>query len=108
MVLEALAPYLKNIESEVKREEYVKHLADILHVGTEAVQSDLQAMLQGKKTRTEGQEAIKDDKMEIGSDLFLMLAIIVNCEYFPTIRQSIELDDLQSKAAKPSGKTCSI
>jgi hypothetical protein len=38
--------------------------------------------------------------MEIGSDLFLMLAIIVNCEYFPTIRQSIELDDLQSKAAR--------
>lgn len=99
-VLESLAPYLKNIESEVKREEYVKHLADILHVGTEAVQLDLQAILQGKKTRTEGQEAIRDNKMEIGSDLFLMLAVVVNCEYFPMIRQSIELDDLQSKAAR--------
>jgi len=100
MVLESLAPYLKNIESEVKREEYVKHLADILHAGTEAVQSDLQAILQGKRTRKEGQEAITDNKMEIGSDLFLMLAVVVNCEYFPRMRQSVDLNELQSKSAR--------
>jgi len=99
-ILELLAPYLNNVGSEVKREEYTKYLAETLHVGTEAVQLDLRAILQGKKTRKEGQEAKQKEKMEIGSDLFLMLAVAINCEYFQKIRQSIEMEDLQSRTSR--------
>jgi len=99
-VLGSLAPYLNTVESEVKREEYIKYLADTLHVGTEAVSMDLQSILQGKKTRKEGQDAMQTKKMEIGSDLFLMLAVVVNCGFFPDVRKNISIEDLHTKAAR--------
>jgi len=99
-VVTELAPYIKSIDSEVKREDIIKYLADFLQVGPKAVLHDINAVKQGKKPRTEGQQAVKEVKKRVGTDLFLMLAVVVNCSYFREVRRSIGIEDLEDKAAR--------
>jgi DNA primase len=99
-VLEALAPYLSTVESELVREDHLKTLADTMNAGIEAVKSDFSALLQGKKTRTEGQIATEAKKKSIGSDLFLMLVVAVNCGYFLKVRQFVSIEQLQDPMAR--------
>jgi len=99
-VLEALAPYLGTVESEVVREDYLKALADAIHSGFEAVKADLRAVLRKKKTRMEGQKATEVKKTSIGSDLFLMLVVVVNCNFYEKVRNSISIDQLHDSSAR--------
>ena len=99
-VVAELAPYIQSIESEVKREDIIKYLADFLQVGPRAVLHDINAIKQGKQPRTEGQQAVKEEKKRVGSDLFLMLAVVVNCSYFRDVRRNIGLEDLEDADAR--------
>ncbi len=99
-VVAELAPYIKSIDSEVKREDIIKYLADFLQVGPRAVLHDINAIKQGKQPRTEGQQAVMKEKKRVGTDLFLMLAVVVNCSYFRELRRNIGLEDLEDSDAR--------
>jgi len=99
-VVKDLAPYIQSIDSEVKREDIIKYLADFLQVEPKAVLHDINAIKQGKQPRSEGQQAVKEEKKRIGTDLFLMLAVVVNCSYFGDVRRVIGIDDLQDEDAR--------
>ncbi|MDZ7793395.1 MAG: hypothetical protein U5P10_06780 [Spirochaetia bacterium] len=43
---------------------------------------------------------MKEEKKRIGTDLFLMLAVVVNCSYFRDVRRVIGIDDLQDEDAR--------
>ena len=99
-VVTELAPYIQSIDSEVKREDIIKYLADFLQVGPRAVLHDINAIKQGKQPRTEGQQAVMKEKKRVGTDLFLMLAVVVNCSYFREVRRNIGLEDLEDGDAR--------
>ncbi len=99
-VVAELAPYIQSIDSEVKREDIIKYLADFLQVGPRAVLHDINAIKQGKQPRTEGQQAVTKEKKRVGTDLFLMLAVVVNCSYFREVRRNIGLEDLEDSDAR--------
>lgn len=99
-VVAELAPYIQSIDSEVKREDIIKYLADFLQVGPRAVLHDINAIKQGKQPRTEGQQAVIEEKKRVGTDLFLMLAVVVNCSYFRELRRNIGLEDLEDADAR--------
>lgn len=99
-IVKDLAPYIQSIDSEVKREDIIKYLADFLQVEPKAVLHDINAIKQGKQPRSEGQQAVKEEKKRIGTDLFLMLAVVVNCSYFSDVRRVIGIDDLQDEDAR--------
>ena len=93
-----LYPYLSVIDSEVKREGYLRALAEVLHVEYESVRNDFAhkgLARTATKPATGG-----EDPTTISSDLFLLLAICVNSDHFETARGLISEDDLEDDRAR--------
>jgi DNA primase len=98
-IVRSLAPIIRDVSSEVKREEYIAHLADRIRVDTEAVYRDIAGSEQSKETREPGQPA--DNREErVGSDLFLMLAAVSNPQFYPLVRRELEFDDIEDSRAR--------
>ena len=97
-VIRHLSPYLTSLDSQVKRDGYFRLLAEDLGVDFESVRSDL---LRGAETSiTRNNSHRRAEAQGISADLFLLLAVAVNREFFPEVRNTVVVEDLEDLRAR--------
>ncbi len=97
--LEKLTPYLEAVGSEVRREAYLKQLAEAMKADTATVIRDFSRQKRRKIERpryTEPAEQISDPS---GDELFLMTAVAVKPEFFPLLRELLAPEMLRDSRA---------
>jgi DNA primase len=97
-VIRHIAPYLQSIDSQVKRDGYVRLLAEKLGVDFESVRSDLLRGTERSTTRNDSNRAA--EVLGISADLFFILAVAVNREHFQEVRNTVAVDDLEDARAR--------
>jgi DNA primase len=97
-VIRHLGTYLNSLDSQVKRDGYLRLLAEDLGVDFESVRSDLLRGTGRSITRNDPHQ--RAEAQEISADLFFMLAVAVNREYFQEIRNTVAIDDLEDARAR--------
>ncbi|WP_020613658.1 DNA primase [Sediminispirochaeta bajacaliforniensis] len=104
-VVAAVAPYITTIDSTVKREGCVRYLSDTLRIDASSILADLEKIGSRKEMergndKREEHVAAESGIIKIGSELFLMLAVIVNRASFAYVRSTIGVDDLEDSFAR--------
>ena len=94
-VLQELFPYISRVQSAVARDSYLEAVADRLGMDRMAVREDF--FRQGKP---EPAPAVERKQETTSIDLFLMLATVVNREFFPFVRRTITLEELRDSRAR--------
>jgi DNA primase len=97
-VLRLLFPYIKVVESAVKREAFLQVLAERLGVDADAVASDFEA--EDGPLQSTGQAEASPGSRPQTSDLFLMLAVAVHRDSFAFVRKLLTPDDLRDQRAR--------
>lgn len=92
-------PYLKRVDSQIKLDSYFSIIADFLNVKIQAVRNDFEKRA---KKRACFQDTIRkdDNKVRLSDELFLLIAVIAQREYFNELRNSISVDQLTDQHAK--------
>jgi DNA primase len=98
-IVRSLAPIIDDVNSEVKREEYIAHLADRIQIDTEAVQRDIAGGTKNRGTQKKGQPADFREQ-RVGTDLFLMLAAASNPQYYSLVRRELSFEDVIDPRAR--------
>jgi DNA primase len=97
-VIRHLSPYLNSLDSQVKRDGYFRLVAEDLGVDFESVRSDL---LRGtERSITKNNSYRRAEEQGISADLFFLLAVAVNREFFPEVRNTVSVDDLEDPRAR--------
>ena len=97
-VIRHLSPYLISLDSQVKRDGYFRLVAEDLGVDFESVRSDLLRGAERSITRNNSHRAA--EVQGISADLFILLAVAVNREFFPEVRKTVVVDDLEDLRAR--------
>ena len=97
-VIRHLSPYLISLDSQVKRDGYFRLVAEDLGVDFESVRSDLLRGAERSITRSNSHRAA--EVQGISADLFFLLAVAVNREFFPEVRKTVVVDDLEDLGAR--------
>jgi DNA primase len=93
-----LGSYLTSLDSQVKRDGYIRLVAEDLGVDFESARSDL---LRGtERSRTRDDSYRRSEAQVPSADLFFILAVAVNREYFQEIRNTVAVDDLEDPRAR--------
>ena len=93
-----LFPYLESIESDIKREDCIRTIADTFDVSPQSVTADFQR-LSGRKV-TQQQADPSPGPGSLSGEVFLMLAVAANRYYFSYVRASLKADDFEDLRAK--------
>ena len=99
-VIRLMEEYLNSLSSEVRREGCVKEIAERLGVDDKSVNNDLKKGFrspENNQTVDNNKRAIKN---RMSSELFLMIAVVVNREEFSWVRGKIDIDDLSDERAR--------
>ncbi len=98
-ILKNLTPYISSLGSQVKQETSLRLLGENLQVDFESVKSDFYKYRNKERT---GDPTIKlqNANRKITGDLFLMLAVAANREYFPEVRKRLFPEDLEDPRAR--------
>jgi len=97
-VIRHLGSYLTSLDSQVKRDGYIRLLAEDLGVDFESVRSDL---LRGTERSRTGDDSYRRSEVQAPSaDLFFILAVAVNRDYFQEVRNTVAVDDLEDPRAR--------
>jgi DNA primase len=91
--------YIDDLSSDIKKEEYLKLIAEKLDIDVTTVIRDYQRNAAGEK-REEGHGNVKSEHIAIDAELYLLIAVTVNHQYFSVIRSNLEIDDFQNRYAK--------
>jgi DNA primase len=97
-VIRHLSPYLTSLDSQVKRDGYFRLVAEDLGVDFESVRNDLLRGAERSITRNNSHRAA--EAQGISADLFFLLAVAVNREFFPEVRNNVTVDDLEDLRAR--------
>jgi DNA primase len=97
-VIRHLASYMTALDSQVKRDGYIRLLAEDLGVDFESVRSDLLRGRERSGNRNDPQRRSEDQAPS--ADLFFILAVAVNREYFQEVRNTVAVDDLEDPRAR--------
>ncbi len=98
-VIHRMRDYIGSLDSEVRREGCLNEIAGRLGVDYSSVHKDItRAQKTNEYNRTEKTTQIQ--RNSISSELFLMIAVVVNRENFSYVRSRIEMDDLIDDNAK--------
>jgi DNA primase len=97
-VIRHLSPYLTSLESQVKRDGYFRLVAEDLGVDFESVRSDLLRGAERSITRNDSHR--RAEAQGISADLFFLLTVAVNREFFPEVRNTVSVDDLEDLRAR--------
>ncbi len=97
-VIKHLSPYLNSLDSQVKRDGYLRLVAEDLGVDFESVRSDLLPGTERSIARNNSHRIAEEQG--ISADLFFLLAVAVNHEFFPEVRNTVALDDLEDLRAR--------
>ena len=103
-VLEGLYPYVRLMNSEVKRNESLRQLSDLLGVDVGAVQRDFDSGQAGRSTvvaREKGSsESSRLPSSALSHDLYLMLSTVQQRESFAYVRTYVQPEDLEDRSAR--------
>jgi len=97
-VIRHLGPYLNSLDSQVKRDGYFRLVAEDLGVDFESVRSDLLRGAERSITRNNSHRTA--EVKGISADLFFLLAVAVNREFFPEVRNTVAVEDLEDLRAR--------
>jgi len=95
-ILGKLTPYLKAVDSEVRREAYLKQLADTVKADPVTVIREYRYQ-QGKKRSISFTK--KSESVPVNDELYLMAAVVVKTEHFKTLRQLLPPEMLRNSRA---------
>ena len=99
-VIHMMEDYLGSISSEVRREGCVKEIAERLGVDDTSVEKDLkkgQRHFENNHPESNEKKAVRN---KLTSELFLMIAVVVNRDEFSWVRGKIDIDDLNDERAR--------
>jgi len=94
--LDELVPYLNAVDSEIRREAYLRQLADTIKADPITVIREYRYQ-QGKKRSAFFEK--KSKSVLIDDELYLMVAVAVKTEYFATLRQLLAPEMLRNRKA---------
>ncbi len=97
-VIRHLSPYLTSLDSQVKRDGYFRLVAEDLGVDFESVRNDLLRGAERSITRNNSHQ--RAEAQGISADLFFLLAVAVNREFFSKVRNTVAVDDLEDLRAR--------
>jgi len=101
--LEKLTPYLEAVGSDVRREAYLRQLADAMnaHPGTVITEYGNRKKPRRTMRRTEKSDdnVGRIDAKTVGEELYLMTAVAVRTEYFTTLRKMLAPELLRDRRA---------
>jgi DNA primase len=97
-VIRHLGSYLTSLDSQVKRDGYIRLLAEDLGVDFESVRSDLLRGTERSRTRDDSYQ--RPEALGVSADLFFILAVAVNRDYFQEVRNTVAVDDLEDPRAR--------
>jgi DNA primase len=97
-VIRHLGSYLTSLDSQVKRDGYIRLLAEDLGVDFESVRSDLLRGTEGSRIRDDSNQ--RSEGQGPSADLFFILAVAVNRDYFQEVRNTVAVDDLDDPRAR--------
>jgi DNA primase len=106
-VMRSLVPFLQSVGSDVKREGYMDLIADALGVEIDSVRNDFNRESRRERrtamgiTQRSTQEGTNpEDREALSLDLYLMIAVAINLQYFSVVRRVLTSDDLKDEKAK--------
>ena len=103
-VLKDIYGYVGLMGSEVKREESLRVVADLVGADPDAVRADFRAFAGSGGRRSRRTDEVIDSPSVQGEsaslDLFLMLAAAESRDHFSLVRRSVQPEDLVDPAAK--------
>jgi len=92
-------PLLHAVPSETRREGFLAELADALNVDSAAVRRDFERSRRPAQS-TVGSGPRSAPRRTVSEDLYLMIAVSANLEYFSEVRSALSADDLLDERAK--------
>ena len=95
-VIRYIGSFLKSLDSEVRRDGFIRLLAEDLGVDFESVRSDLLRGTERSITRNQREAEVRD----ISAELFFILAVAINRDFFQEIRNTVTVDDLEDPRAR--------
>ncbi len=100
-IFQFVSPYLASLSTEVRKEDSIKYLADILKVDINAVFKDF-AVIERAMSPSRAKRPIieQSGEIQVSLDLFLMIALVENREAFTSVRNILDIDDLVDPRAK--------
>ncbi|WP_455383640.1 DNA primase [Salinispira pacifica] len=97
-VLKEIFPYISAITSDIKREDSLGLVADALGVDRQAVIGDFRK--KGGHASEPARAVPKAEDSQLTTDLFLMLATVVNRGHFVFVRRMLQPEDLTDGRAR--------
>jgi DNA primase len=97
-IIRYLSSFLSSVDSQVKRDGYLRLLAEALGVDFESVRSDLTKEENRNERRLGGLPRSEADGLS--AELFFLFAVAINRDYFAWVRNRITLDDLEDPRAR--------
>lgn len=97
-VLNEIFPYISAITSDIKREDSLASVADALGVDRQAVIGDFRK--KGGHASAPGRAVPNVTDFQISTDLFLMMATVVNRGHFVFVRRMLKPEDLIDSRAR--------
>ena len=95
-ILQNLLPFLSSVGSDVKREGYLAVIADLLGVELQSVRNDYR-----RRRETRRRQPVEEPgKLKISIELYLMIAVLLNIDYFSEIRNILSLEDFTDPTAR--------
>ena len=104
-VMRDMIPFLESVGSDVKREGYMQLIAEALGVEIGSVSRDYVAAVrrespqQWARQRPQQRTPHAPDEA-LSVDLYLMIAVAINLQYFSVVRKMLTSDDLNAESAR--------
>ncbi len=100
-VFQFITPYLDSLGTELRKEDSFKYLANVLEIDINSVYKDYTAnKRKTKPLKTRNSAIDQREEIQMSLDLFLMIALVENREAFGSVRNVIDIDDLEDSRAK--------
>jgi DNA primase len=101
LVLKFVVPYLISLNTEMRKDDCFRFLAEALEVSVNALFKDFTLFEKGKNKIIDDQSEQKNmTDVNVSIDLFLMIALIENKDSFEWVRNVLVIDDLVDTKAK--------
>ncbi len=100
-LLNRLFPFIDTQDSEVNKTGRLKTVAEYLDTDYRPVYEDYRKYTVGEKRRNTGLINNENNKeISVTPELYLMLAVLDNFDYFYLVREEFEIDDILERKAK--------
>lgn len=96
--IQDISAYISSINSNVRKESCIRKISEIIGINYNSVYADLSRGKNISRKTIKKENTIKNK--HITSDLFLMIAVVVNREKFSYVRSRLSVDELEDKRAK--------